>query len=115
MALDDLMLRAYDRKKYNCLSFAADVWLELTGKDDLRKASSFFPQGEGQKAKSVFRRIDKPVSPCLALFKSKREHHIGVWHEGRVLHLSDNGAVYQFLDVIMLSFDSVRFYDAKYA
>jgi hypothetical protein len=112
----DKFLDRIKSKDYNCLDFAAEVWAEMF---DAERATALkalcVAAHDGRIDWSIiskFERIREPHSPGLVFFLRKRQApHVGIFLNGAVLHLGDNGAVYQDLDLIkLLSNVRVRFY-----
>lgn len=90
-----------------------EVWLEITGEDlgsrlpGLENSTLDFDIKQARK----FKRLVRPSSPCIVLMQ--RPHftpHVGVFYNGRVIHLKPSGVEYQPLDVVARGFTSVRFY-----
>lgn len=105
--------RCFKRGRYNCFDFAREVWAELTGRD-LGHQTPATEVEYGEKAIAVageLQTLDRPVSPCLVLLMSpRREPHVGVYYEGKVLHLNERGAYYMPLDLITVGYPSVNYY-----
>jgi hypothetical protein len=102
-------------KRYDCLNFARDVWLDIKGIDLAIKLQGAFGPPSGRTPRRQFfrefQKISKPQDPCLVLFERPRAApHIGVFIRGRVLHLKETGVQFQPLDVISFQFKTVRFY-----
>lgn len=95
----------YDKKKYNCFHFASDIWRELTGENTI--------VGSPADMKKHFERTPVPISPCLAVFTGKNETHIGVYIEGKILHLTKEGAVRERLASVKAHFSKVSFYKRR--
>lgn len=115
MNLDCLYSKKYNFQTYNCAHFAVDVWKFIAGKD----ISSFLLEPSGLPrvptgAGKGFKRLAGPVSPCLAVFRGLGgETHVGVFLDGRILHIVNSGVVAQPVDRIKMVFRNVRFYSAK--
>lgn len=94
--IDDLLDREF-RSDYTCNELACEAWALVTGEDLSQRLNQFLNGGDG------FDRLDKPVSPCLVfMYNSARtETHIGLFYEGRVLHLAAHGAQYVPLEFIV--------------
>lgn len=117
--IDEFLSKQYNAKNYNCMHFACDVWLALTG-SSLTGNFEGMLSGELNSRKFTrshrlgFIRLQSAESPCLVLFQQPRDvPHVGVFYNGRVLHLRQAGAIYQPLDMASLTFDTVRFYKCK--
>lgn len=94
--IDDLLDREF-RHGYTCNEFACEAWKLVTGEDLSQRLNLFLNGGEG------FERLDKPISPCLVFLhnSARSETHIGLFYEGRVLHLAVMGAQYVPLEFIV--------------
>lgn len=103
--MDKLFEAVYNKKSYNCFHFARDVWREVTGRDRLI--------GSPQELRSIFERIDSPTDPCLVVFTGGRDTHIGVYFEGRVMHLTESGVSRERLASASVGFKKVSFYREK--
>ena len=90
-------------KEYNCWHFAKDVWLQLKGQT--------LEVSTVQQAQVSYVELPAPRSPCLVLMEAiGHVPHIGVFLNGKVLHLKQNGAWYQPLSVASIGFHSTTFY-----
>lgn len=94
--IDDLLDREF-RHGYTCNEFACEAWKLVTREDLSQRLDLFLNGGEG------FERLDKPISPCLVFLhnSARSETHIGLFYEGRVLHLAARGAQYVPLEFIV--------------
>lgn len=104
---------------YNCLHFARDVWLALTGDDietRLRALRETFGERRARHTDMAqFERLDAVTDPCLVVFRRATaigEMHIGVFLRGKVLHLTESGAHHERLDLALQGFNpkAVRYY-----
>lgn len=113
-SVDKYLSRQYDIKRYNCLHFARDVWLDHTGVDITEHLQNVFHPDQRtdlRKSLRAFERITEPVDPCLVMMHRPRlAPHVGVYLRGKVLHIWERGV--EFLPVALASrgFESVRFY-----
>ena len=100
LSVDVYLDRKYNLTGYNCGHFVADVWKDLTSQDISEICSSFI-EGDDElysKLKRQFKKLRQPENPCLALMQSRNvAPHVGVYVNGRILHLSDNGVCYDSL------------------
>lgn len=118
MNLDSFFDKEYNESKYNCAHFTSEVWFALTGVD-ISTALTGFQRGLGSRYAhkgdlSTLTRLEAPRSPCLALFQANRRNpHIGVFLVGKILHLRPSGVEWNSLDLVMVNFNRVRFYDVK--
>jgi hypothetical protein len=103
---DKYLLKRFDRERYNCWDFVREVWAELTGADPF---TTIPPSVDNITPK--FTEIDTPQSPCLVLMLRQRcTPHVGVYYNGRVLHMNQRGAEYTALDSATACFPTVRYY-----
>lgn len=116
MSIDRFLDKKYDKRNYNCAHLVCDVWQAETGID-----LTIYLQGcltgikdrfLTRKDLTTFKRIDKPISPCLVLMNpvGNREPHVGVFLRGKVAHITEAGVRYQRLELATLGFKTVRFY-----
>ena len=104
---DDII---YDANSYCCEHFLIDAYknyrqIDLSNK--LLKGGFFYAY-----ALKNFARVDTPSQYSIVLFRAKGEKaHVGLWLDGRVLHLEPQGVVWQLLDVVKKGFDRVVFYE----
>lgn len=104
MNIDHLFFRTYDRERYNCAHFVNEAWRYLFGLE------INIPQFGDIDLKNRFKRIQKPVSPCIVIFAAKSYSHVGLFYKGKVLHIRERGVRYEPLDTAKLAFRTVRFY-----
>ena len=58
-----------------------------------------------------FQKLEQPISPCFVVMqRSKTQPHIGIYYNGRVLHMKENGVEYQPLQVVRRYFTKIGFY-----
>lgn len=100
----------YDADRYCCEHFLIDAYRHYTGIDLSPKllTSGFF---NVQKLRQ-FERVDKPSQHTIVLFRAKSEAHVGLWLDGRVLHLEPHGVVWQTIDIVKQGFERVLYYEA---
>jgi hypothetical protein len=119
--VEDWLGRQFHWKTYNCWDFAREVWLAHSGVDAGKREPlawnkeslvNAFSDQRFDVEGSIFKRIAKPVDPCLALFvRPGVLSHCGVWVRGKVLHLPiKRQAVLQPLEDVMAEFTEVRWY-----
>src|SRR5690606_11981272 len=94
MSIDKFLYMEYDREKYNCLHFSAEVWNHLTG--DVRLLQVDDKQFRAGEIANLFRgmkRVSGPtVSPSLVLMVNlEGENHIGVCNLRRLIHINAQG------------------------
>lgn len=99
----------YDADSYCCEHFLIDAYKHYTNIDLTPKllTKGFF----NVRNLRQFARVDKPKQHTIVLFRAKNEAHVGLWIDGRVLHLEPHGVVWQPLDYIKRDFERVTFYE----
>lgn len=99
----------YDADKYCCEHFLIDAYKHYRQIDLSPKllTSGFF----NVRNLRQFVQVDKPIQHTIVLFRDNRKAHVGLWIDGRVLHLEPHGVVWQSLDYILRDFDRVVFYE----
>lgn len=99
----------YDADKYCCEHFLIDAYKHYT---NINLAPKLLTRGffNVQNLRQ-FARVDKPKQHTIVLFRDKNKAHVGLWIDGRVLHLEPHGVVWQSLDYIKRDFDRVTFYE----
>ena len=108
----------YDESKYNCVNFVCDAYKDLFHIDIKDVFEGAFT-GRGNRKLRVhslerLRRLEGPISPSIALFQAGRKNpHVGIWINGRILHMNSSGVQWCPLENMMLQFNRVRFYDVK--
>jgi hypothetical protein len=109
-----MFLACTRRKGYNCVDFACDVWKYLTGEDvKARYSRSLLALKRRKKVADIegFKSLELPLSPCVVLMqRPKHDPHVGIFYEGRILHLADRGAQFELPEVATVGFQVVRYY-----
>jgi hypothetical protein len=113
----DPFLNRVPTKNYNCLDFVREVWLALFGtdvKERLDNLCAGVHAADGRIRLSGvrgFEQLKTPVSPCFVVMqRNKVTPHIGIYLNGRLLHLRDNGVEYRPLNVARRYFKQIGFY-----
>lgn len=101
---------------YTCWDFACEVWTALTGKSlpighvDVSRPSAELHALAKQYAPAMSR-LEAPRSPCVVLLQRKRINpHVGIYYQGKVLHLNPSGAVYESLHSVCARYTEVSYY-----
>ena len=99
----------YDADNYCCEHFLIDAYRHYTNIDltDKLLTSGFF----NVKNLRQFVPIDKPSQHTIVLFRDKGKAHVGLWLDGRVLHLEPHGVVWQSLNIVKQGFEKVTYYE----
>jgi hypothetical protein len=115
MSIDLFFNRVYNKSKYNCAHLVAEVWQHLTGEDIHELLAGFLLPPRDRYVKNGiqhnFEKLKNPVSPCLVLMrKPKLAPHVGLFYQGRVLHIHEAGVQFQPLDKATRGFTKLSFY-----
>ena len=118
MSIDELFDRTYHRQKYNCANFVCEAWKEIKGTDIselIEPLSCGHPYKPSSKDNRLFLEcLRKPENPCLALFQAnKKQTHIAIFINRKILHITENGVEWNYLENVLLLFNKVRFYNVK--
>lgn len=99
----------YDADKYCCEHFLIDAYRYYTGIDisDKLLTSGFFCASNLRQ----FIPVTEPKQHTIVLFRGKGKAHVGLWVDGRVLHLEPHGVVWQSLNIVMQGFERVTYYE----
>jgi len=99
----------YDADKYCCEHFLIDAYRHYTGIDLTNRllTSGFFNASNLRQFKPVI----VPTQYSIVMFRAKDKAHVGLWLDGRVLHLEPHGVVWQTLSVVRIGFNRVVFYE----
>ncbi len=111
----DPFLDREQSRTYNCFDFVRETWLALTGEDISAKLTGLVGAFASRRATVSgirgFQRLLEPESPCFAVMQRFRfVPHIGIYLDGRILHLTNKGAQFQPLVVARQYFISVKYY-----
>lgn len=111
----DKFLNRMPSKTYNCLDFVREAWLDMTGDDISERLPGLTVafaerRGSADRVKG-FQRLEQPSNPCIAVFQRKNTTpHMGIYLNGRILHLHGNGVEFQPLVVARQYFRRVAYY-----
>jgi hypothetical protein len=98
----------------NCWHFACDVWADLTGKRLHASIEDFHLgalHGYALRQSEHLKQIPAPKSPCLVLMQRQRiQPHVGVYVNGKLLHLKESGAAYVDLQHVTALYPTTSFY-----
>jgi len=99
----------YDADRYCCEHFLIDAYRHYTGIDISNKllTSGFFCASNLRQ----FVQVDKPSQHSIVLFRARNKAHVGLWVDGRVLHLEPHGVVWQTLNIVKQGFERVTYYE----
>jgi hypothetical protein len=112
----DPFLDRVQTREYNCLDFTREVWLDMTGEDITARLTglvgAFVDRKPNLSGVKSFKRLPGPISPCIVVMQ--RFHfipHVGIFWNGRILHLTNRGVQFQPLVVARQYFISVKYYE----
>lgn len=112
---DKYLSKSFDEKKYNCYDLVREVWVELTGVDlgaqtpETKSVTTYTDKALFVANQLI--ELPKPENPCIVLMlRSRTIPHIGVYINGKVLHLSRTGTNFVGLSSATASFPTVKFY-----
>lgn len=111
----DKFLDRVPKANYNCLDFVREVWLDWYGEDVTDRLKKLVGAFVGRRVTisgvKAFKRLQHPVSPCFFVMQRQRcTPHVGIYYEGRMLHLGAKGAEYQLPSIVKSYFKTVRYY-----
>lgn len=115
--LDALMGREYDRHRYNCAHFAAEVWRLETGEELLPLLTPLMDPRAPRVPRELglmFRSHDgvpgRGVRAIVVMRRAGSASHVGVFLRGRVLHLHERGPEFLPPAVASRGFETVTYY-----
>jgi hypothetical protein len=117
-SIDPFFFRAYNERNYNCAHFVAEVWATLFDRDITHALHTFLTPKEARSApgaiRHAFKHLSCPQTPCVVLMT--RPHttpHVGIYLDGKVLHITEHSVQYVPLEVAAQAFRVVKFYSCK--
>lgn len=114
-SLDQFFFKRYDANSYNCAHFASEVWTHLTGQDISEALGCFLAPVRDRSApmdlRRRWRRLKSPENPCILLMQRPRSvPHVGVYFNGRVIHIHERGVEFLPVEVATRGFTKLGFY-----
>jgi hypothetical protein len=114
-SVDPYLSRRYNLATQNCWHLVQDAWLELTGVDlgdrTPERITTAALLGRFDNDVPTFTLLDKPVSPCVALFRRPGMiPHVGVFYRGKILQMAVSGPSYVDPDVAKQGFHTLEYY-----
>lgn len=114
MEFDRFFGRQYNKHTSTCFDLVADFY-EYNLKINLREALPAFTNPHSRRADvSKFTQLAKPVNLCLCAFKPYNTRievpHVGIYWNGEVFHIDEDGVKFSNFQIMGLCFASVRFY-----
>ena len=112
MNVDGFLDRQYDHANYNCAHFAAELWAYVTGENIDRLCFAVREKDGRAVGKMIKERtpLQVPVTPSLCRMESDALPHIGVYLNGKVFHLSRDGARADDLVMLHAQYRKLSFY-----
>lgn len=104
----DKYLTRIRTKDYNCYHFVAEVWKDLTGED---APAVFNGRAVSHTEFKKARPIAWAINPCFVLMHRKGYvPHVGIYYNGKILHLTETCAMYQPLINAKRYFTRIEYY-----
>jgi cell wall-associated NlpC family hydrolase len=112
--IEKYLSRRFNYQTSNCWHLVRDFWYELHGVQlPDHTPSNVWQQGNAaaEAAAVSYRELTAPADPCIVLLRFPRgTPHVGVYYQGRVLHITPYGAFYQTLDTLQRGWRTCQFY-----
>jgi hypothetical protein len=116
-SIDCFFDRKFQRPEYTCMHFADEVWQHVTGEGLSDRLGALLGPPEARRftkaQRTAFTRLERPVSPCVAIMQSGApgaSPHVGIYLEGRILHITKEGVEFLFPEFAARGFKTVRYY-----
>jgi hypothetical protein len=111
----DTFLNRIPKQGYNCHDFVREVWMYLKGEDIAEKLKKLVGAFSNRKVTvsglKGFTKLDRPESPCFVVMQRfKFVPHIGIYLDGRILHLGNRGAAFEFPQIAQGYFKRLSYY-----
>jgi hypothetical protein len=111
----DQFLDRMPSKQYNCFDFVKEVWAALVNEDVGIKLDKLVGDFASRKVTvsgvKGFKRLKFPQSPCFVVMQRfKLVPHVGIFLDGRILHLKESGVEFQPELVAKRYFQTIRYY-----
>ncbi len=111
----ELFRHRYDATSYNCAHFLRDAWLQVTGEDLSLVLEGFLApkvdRAPDRRLLRRFARLERPTSPCVVMMRhGLARPHVGMFYQGRLLQLQENGVTWLPMQIATSGYPSVRFY-----
>jgi hypothetical protein len=115
MSIDGFFHRKYNANTYNCAHFVCEVWESLTGQSLADRVEGLLrPRAERHVSFAMLRRLqrlERPISPCVVVMTRPRSApHVGIYLDGRILHIEKEGVTYQPIEIASLGFKTMGYY-----
>lgn len=111
----DQFLERIPGAQYNCMDFVREVWLYLFDEDVVEKLKRLHGDFSTRRVTlsgiKGFTKLTYPISPCFVVMQRKLfVPHIGIYLDGRILHLGNRGARFEFPYIARSYFLKVSYY-----
>jgi hypothetical protein len=116
---DDLLLKRFCIRTYNCWDLTREVWLRLTGQDLGSPELIYYTKDEFADVVDAwqdtrFQQVHEPIGPAIALMlRARTMPHVGVFlgrRDRRIIHIRRAGVQVQPPEVASLGFTSTKYY-----
>jgi hypothetical protein len=113
--VDKYLHKEFHPVKYNCFDMVREAWQELTG-IDLGSQTPSPESGEAYETRALkvantLRALPRREDPCIVLMRRKRfEPHVGIFYNGRILHMNSRGAEYREFDQVTAIYSQIDLY-----
>lgn len=113
---DDLMLKPFDIKTYNCWDLTREVWLRLTGQDLGSPELIYFTKQECCDVIEAwqgvrFREVERQNPSIVLMMLPHVMPHVGVYlGRSLVIHIRKAGVQVQPVEVVSLGYRTVKYY-----
>ena len=116
--IDALFGKIHNDDTYNCAHFVADAYKHLTGREIMEDLQTFLRPPEKRTAplsmRHRWRRLRYPKDGCVVLLRRPRTpSHVGLWYEGKVIHLTAQGVQFQPVDIAAMGYKTTGFYSCE--
>ncbi len=113
--IDKYLEKTFSARSYNCWHFVQEAWKDITGTDLGDHTPEDHSAGSYRQAALGFASKLQPLQtlqdPCIVLMLRERvQPHVGVFYNGRLLHLNTRGAEYRPIDQVTASYPTVKYY-----
>lgn len=107
-------------QNFHCVHFVIEAGRILFGRDYSRCFVGLTGQlndaiKADRKGHTINHKIDAPIEGCIVLMRyHSGNSHVGLFYEGRLFHLTENGVSRPTLDQIEPMFARIRFYEPNF-
>lgn len=118
-SIDSLLDRQHDPVNYHCVHFVIEAGQYLYDYDftdnflGLAEPLSINGKPSRHTVKNSLPVTTLSNGTVVLMTKFDNGLHVGLYHEGLVLHLADNGVRYQSIRTLDILYKRIRYYNAK--